>query len=220
MPIEAAEVATILSDALPEFREAIEEHRREWPGEPMLYSLVGLLFQSIMLITSDKERLAFARRVYEITDKMLVEGAPSVRACFSIEMIEPLWGDAKTTEQYYPGLEGVLGPAGKRDLAAKREWQRRYHLMKAAVDRLNAELGRVVFEGPGIGLATGKAIVRPLEWSRLSESAKDDAFDRLKGEWKKTTALDRGFIITGPRESGFELLRGTIEDALRSAELD
>jgi hypothetical protein len=126
MAISPSDVDAILSDALPEFRRAVEDHRQQWRHEPMLYPLVADLFRFVDEMAPQRERLAFAKRAYEVTDRMLLHGEPSVRDCFSIEMIEPLWGDPQTTDERFPGLESVLGPAAQRDLAAKREWVKRH----------------------------------------------------------------------------------------------
>ena len=129
MSIEAAEVISILREALPEFSHAIEEHVVEWPDDRMLYSLIGVLFNcaaNAFRAGEEQEQLSFARRAYQIVDKMLSEGSPLVRDCFAIEMIEPLSGDAELVEQYYPGLESILGPVGKEELAKMREWWRQH----------------------------------------------------------------------------------------------
>src|ERR1700733_9695308 len=129
MSIEVAEVIPILREALPEFSHAIEEHVVEWPDDPMLYSLIGVLFNcaaNAFQAGEEQEQLSFARRAYQIVDKMLSEGSPLVRDCSAIEMIEPLSGDARIVEQYYPGLESVLGPVGKEELAKMREWWRQH----------------------------------------------------------------------------------------------
>jgi hypothetical protein len=129
MSIEAADVIPILREALPEFCHAIEEHVSEWPDAPMLYLLIGALFNcaaNAFWAGEEEEQLSFARRAYQIVDKMLSEGSPSVRDCFAIEMIEPLSDEAKIVEQIYPGLESILGPAGKEELAKMREWWRQH----------------------------------------------------------------------------------------------
>jgi hypothetical protein len=128
MSIEQAGVIPILSEALPEFSDAIREHVADWPDDPMLYPLIGSLFQHVAELRpgKERERLRFARRAYELVDKMLSEGSPSVRDCFAIEMIEPLSGDAEAIKQHYPGLESILGPVGKEELAKMREWWRQH----------------------------------------------------------------------------------------------
>jgi hypothetical protein len=92
-PIEQAEVITTLRETLPEFENAIKKHVADWDDEPaMLYILIGPLFDLVAAPRpgKERERLQFARRVYELVDKMLLEGSPPVVDCFAIQMIEPL----------------------------------------------------------------------------------------------------------------------------------
>jgi hypothetical protein len=124
MAIEQEVVAEILSAAFPEFGSEIAEHRKGWGNDPMLYLLVGALFRFVDELAPGRERVLRAQRVYALTDRMLSEGSPSVRDCFSIEMIEPL--TAMTSSERYPSLEAALGPAGKNELAKMREWWRRH----------------------------------------------------------------------------------------------
>lgn len=209
MAIEAHKVAGILLRELPEFTEAVEEHRQDWGDDPMLYLLIGPLFTYVAKnrFASERERLMFATRAYAVTDKMLTDGTPSVRDCFSIQMIEPLSGDPKVGPDY-TWLEGTLGPAARRDLAAKREWSRRYGVMDLEIKRLNVRLGSQVFRGVGIGENNARVIVEPAEWNRLTESNKDEAYHYLRDQWEETTGHVIGLTITGPRETGFEILRG------------
>ena len=201
----------ILSEALPEFGDAIKEHVADWPDDPMLYLLIGPLFSYVAELRPSKERecLQFARRVYDLVDKMLLEGSPSVRDCFAIEMIEPLSGNAEVLEQHYPGLESVLGPAGKRELARMREWWRRHEAMNAAIGRLNEQLGHAVFQGVGISERKARVIVEPSAWLRLSERRKDEIYRRLRSDWEGLTGQAKSLTITGPHDTGFQILRGS-----------
>jgi hypothetical protein len=120
--IEANEVADVLHVELPEFRHEITRHRQDWGDDPMLYLLAGALFRFVTELPGGRERVLRAQQVYVVTDKMLVEGSPSVRDCFAIEMIEPLI--SATSVGRYPSLELALGPAGRKKLERMREWWR------------------------------------------------------------------------------------------------
>jgi hypothetical protein len=209
--IEQDQVIAILGEALPEFQASIREHVADWPDDPMLYLLIGPLFRHVAELrpSKERERLQFARRVYELVDKMLSEGSPEVRDCFAIEMIHPLSGDPNWVEQHYPGIESILGPAGKKELARTREWGRRYKAMNAAISRLNEQVGRAVLQVVGIGESNARVIVEPAAWSRLSELRKDEIYRRLRSDWEGLTGESKSLTITGPRETGFEILRGS-----------
>lgn len=211
MAIEQNEVIPMLREALPEFEYAIKEHVADWPDDPMLYLLIAPLFRHTAELRpgKERERLQFARRAYELVDRMLSEGSPSVRDCFAIEMIEPLSGDPpEVVEQYYPGLEGVLGPAGKKELATMREWGRRYKGMNAAIGSLNEQLGQAVLQAVGIGESEARVVAEPSAWSRLSERRKDEIYRRLRSDWEGLTGQAKSLTITGPRDTGFQILRG------------
>ena len=210
MAIEQNEVIPMLREALPEFRNVIREHVADWPDDPMLYSLVGSLRRHVAEVGPDKEceRLRFARRVYELVDRMLSEGSPSVSDCFAIEMIEPLSGDPEEAERYYPGIESVLGPAGKKKLAKMREWWRRQNNMDAAISSLNEHLGDNVLQVVGIGENSARVTSTHRKWSRLSERRKDEIYQRLRSDWEGLTGGHRSLTITGPRDTGFRVLRG------------
>jgi hypothetical protein len=208
--IEQIEVIPMLREALPEFGDAIREHIADWPDDPMLYLLVGPLFRHVAEARpgKERERLQFARRVYELVDRMLSEGSPSVSNCFAIEMIEPLSGDPEEAERCYPGIESALGPAGKKELAKMREWWRRKKHMDAAISRLNEQLGHNVLQAVGIGENSARVIVEPSKWSRLSEPRKDAIYQRLRSDWEGLTGRHRSLTIAGPRDTGFQVLRG------------
>ncbi|MGB8910394.1 MAG: hypothetical protein WCC84_16750 [Candidatus Cybelea sp.] len=210
MTIEQSEVISMLGEALPEFGDAIREHIADWPDDPMLYILIGPLFDYVAAPRAgqERERLQFARRAYEFVDKMLLEGTSSVQNCFAIQMIEPLAGDPKTVEQRYPGIESVLGPAGKKELSNMREWGRRYRAMNAAIGRINEQLGQGVLRAVGVGESNARVIVELSAWSRLSERRQDEIYRRLRSDWKELTGQAKSLTITGPREAGFEILRG------------
>lgn len=211
MTIEQDEVIPMLSETLPEFGDAIREHVADWPDDPMLYLLIGPLFRHVAELRpgKERERLQFARRAYELVDKMLLEGSPSVHDCFAIEMIEPLSGDPEVVEQYYPGIESVLGPAGKKRLAKMREWGSRYKTMNAAISRLNKQLGQAVLQGVGIDESRAHVIVEPSAWSRLSERLKDEVYRLLRSEWGALTGQAKSLTIAGPPDTGFKILRGS-----------
>jgi hypothetical protein len=210
MTIEQDEVIPMLREVLPGFGDAIREHVADWPDDPMLYLLIGPLFDYVAAPQpgKERERLQFARRAYELVDKMLLEGTPLVQDCFAIQMIEPLAGDAKTVGQRYPGIESVLGPAGKEELSNMREWGRRYRAMNKAITRINEQLPQAVLQGIGVGESNARVIVEPSAWSRLPERRKDEIYRALRTEWKELTGQAKSLTITGPRGTGFEILRG------------
>ena len=89
-----------------------------------------------------------------------------------------------------------------------REWGRRYTAMNAAIRRINEQLGQGVLDGVGIGESNARVIVEPSAWSRLSELRKDEIYRELRTNWKELTGQAKGLMITGPRDSGFEIFRG------------
>jgi hypothetical protein len=206
--IEAVDVPGILIETLPEFRPSVEEHQREWPDDPMLYLIVGALFQRMVDMSEGSERLDFVRRVYTLTEIMLTNGAQCVRDCFAIELIEPLSGE--NSEQSFPGLEIAIGEAGRKELAFMREWARLYGDMKIAIERANQQLGCTVFEGVGIGEgnASTRVIVNLPLWESLTEHQRDDAHQRLSSDWESVSGSASGVTISGPRETSFRVLRG------------
>ena len=208
MRIEASDVAALLCMALPEFREAVEEHRNDWPDDPMLYLLVGALFQRMVDMPDGPERRDFVDRVYALTDEMLLHGSPSVRDCFSIEMIEPIANDPN--QQYYPEHEAAVGATGRKDLAFKREWDRLYRGMKSAIERRNEQLGCLMFEAAGIGEgnASTRVIVNLSVWASLTENQRDVAYQQLSSDWEGMSGNISGLTLTGPVDSGFRVLRG------------
>ena len=205
--IEAGDVAAILSEVLPEFRQAVEEHLNDWPDDPMLYPLVGGLFQRMVDMTDGPDRREFVRRVYVLTDTILANGSPSVRDCFAIEMIEPLSGDPN--QQYYPGLEVAVGPVGRKELEYMREWARLYRGMKVAIERANEEMGSPILEVAGIGEgnASTRIIANVRLWDSLTREQHDEIYRRLSSDWEGVSGRLSGVIITGPRETNFRLLR-------------
>lgn len=207
-PVEADDVAAILSEALPEFAEAVEQHRKDWPDSPMLYLLIGPLFWRMVEMPDGPERRDFVRRVYTVTDAMLANGSPSVRDCFAIEMIEPLSSDSN--EQRYPRLEAAVGPVGRKELENMREWARLYRGMKAAVERANAEMGSSLLEVAGIGEGNASASVfaNLRLWDSLTKKQHDEVYRRLSSDWEGVSGRMAGVTISGPRESNFRLLRG------------
>lgn len=81
----------MLVRALPEFADDVRQHRAEWPDDPMLYPLIGSLFDfavSALRNPSERDGSGLARRVYEVVEAALSDGEPSVQDCFAIEMIE------------------------------------------------------------------------------------------------------------------------------------
>ena len=119
MSIRVQDVDDLLSQALPEFAPAVREHRLEWGDEPMLYVLVGGLFN--LLVDSSKMAQPpgeLARRAYEVVEKAMTEGTPDVKDLFAIEMIEPFWGDPH--HEFYPNFESLMGPASLAKLEAMR----------------------------------------------------------------------------------------------------
>jgi hypothetical protein len=181
--IDERQVDSILEKALPEFSDDLREHRENWPSDPMLYPLLGTLFNFIAP-QPGQTRLDVARRAYEVTEKMLVDGTESVRDCFAIEMIEPLAGDPDEIESFYPGLESLLGPAAQRELASMREWGRHYEGMASAMKRLNQRTGRDLFKFVGIGKGTARIVADSVLWGALSEAERDELFERLSSDWE------------------------------------
>jgi hypothetical protein len=139
---------------------------------------------------------------------MLTEGSPSVRDCFAIEMIEPLSSDSEQTERSYPGVESVLGPLARKELAKMRGWGRRYTAMNAAIGRINKQQRQAVLEGVGVDENMARVIAEPSAWSRLSERRKDQIYRALRTDWEYLTGQAKSLTIAGPRDTGFEVLRG------------
>ncbi|HEY6326479.1 MAG TPA: hypothetical protein VIW73_08235 [Candidatus Cybelea sp.] len=213
--IEDAQVVSILEDAFSEFGDEIHEHRRDWGNEPMLYLLVGRLFEFANALPSGRDRTIRVQRVYAVTDRMLVEGTHSVRDCFAIEMIEPLIGD--TSKERYPDFEAALGPAGRKELAGMREWDRRHGAMQEAIDQLNGAIGRKVFDAVYVGPIEGhslRVVADRSQWNAISVAERSDLFKTLQRKWKEATGFGGGVEITGPG-SGLEVLRRHLRAIVR-----
>lgn len=205
--IEATNVSELLPEAIPEFTEAIEEHRRSYPDEPMLYVLVGDLFQSIVAMPPSLERADLIRRFYAFTEEMLVNGSGEVRDCFAIELIEPPTGGGSA--YYFPGIEIRLGSAGQKELAGMNEWGRRYEAVTRAITTINERLKCALILGVGIGERneTARVIANLDQWHRLSENQQNHVYLRLSSEWQTVSGQSSGLTITGPRQSKFRHLR-------------
>jgi hypothetical protein len=205
MAIEAQDVARLIREAFPELRTQVDRHTADWPDDPMIYLIVGTLFQWAADMPVGRERVLVASRMYALTEKMLGEGSEQVRDCFSIEMIEPLMSETSTA--HYPNFEAALGSFGRRDLAAKREWAVRYSAMNRLINALNGKLGGVVFEAVGIDGDTVRVIANPRLWKSASEARRTSMFQEIQGRWLELTGHEGGIEITEPRECSFRILR-------------
>jgi hypothetical protein len=203
--IEERDVARVIKEAFAEFSAQIDQHASEWQDDPMIYILVGSLFQWVADIPEGPTRISAAKRMYALTDKMLENGSEQVQDCFSIEMIEPLVSPSSAA--HYPNFEPALGIHGKRDLAAKREWLVQYSAMNELVNDLNGKFGSPVFERVGIGNGTMRVIANPALWKAISEAHRDSVFADIQEKWSDLTGHKDGIEITEPAENGFRVLR-------------
>lgn len=202
MAIEERDVSRLVREAFPEFGAEVDRHIADWPDDPMIYLLVGSLFQFVADMPEGPDRVSVASRMYALTEKMLQAGSEQVQDCFSIEMIEPL----ASTSANYPNFETSLGAFGKKDLAAKREWCRRYDAMNSLVNDLNKKFGAQLFEGVGIRDDTVRVIANPRLWRSLG-AHRDSMFRDIERKWFELTGHHDGIEITEPADNGFQVLR-------------
>lgn len=209
MTIGENDVDGLLCKELPEFASSVKEHRADWPDEAMLYPLLSLLFDFAVreYNIADGMRKEVAQRAYAIVETALTEGSKPVRDCFAIQMLEPLIGD--TNHESYPDLESVMGPASQRELRRMREWWKRQLALDEARRQINVKLGITVFSGIGQqDENNARAIADVDKWKQLRREDKESAYRTLAERWKEIRAsMHAKLTITGPRESGFVLLR-------------
>jgi hypothetical protein len=99
---------------------------------------------------------------------------------------------------------------GKQELANMREWWRRHEKMNRVVERLNSQAGRCVFADVGIGRVEEselRVLADEKEWNSINDATHDDLFRALQAEWESITGRTNIVEITGPRSSGFQVLR-------------
>jgi hypothetical protein len=209
MSLNEDEIDDLLCEELPEFASAVREHRAEWPDQPGLYPLLGLLFDFVVNESNmvPDARKDVAQRAYAVVEKALTAGDKRLRDCFAIEMIEPLIADPK--HKVYPDFESVMGPASKRELHGMREWWKRKHALDDAVRQVHERLGVEVFSGVGQqGAINARAIADVDKWKQLRREDKESAYRTLAESWKQICGSERSkFAITGPRDTGFIRLR-------------
>lgn len=109
--IGPSQVDRILTEAVPDFAGEVLRHRSDHPDEPMLYLLAGRLFEFVTAgyrrpAPLPPERMAVARQIYDVVERLVVEGDTSVSDPFTIEMIEPL---ALDRNFLCPDLTPVMG---------------------------------------------------------------------------------------------------------------
>jgi hypothetical protein len=207
--IGADEVVNIISSTLPEFESNVREHLSEWPNEPMLYPLLSDLVRFMLKMPEGKTKREFVKRTYDLAEEMLLHGTKAVSDAFAIELVEPFSG-----ESVFHGSEEAIvltsmGPTCRKLLEEMREWTRLYERMKGAIDRENASLKTEVFLGIGIGNRNTfiRIIVDTTKWASLPEPEQDKVYQRLLSDWESLSKMQNGLAITGPRETGFRLLR-------------
>ena len=210
MSIGEFDVDALLIDALPELATVVREHREEWPDSGMLYSLVARLFDAVVEAghRDDADARDLIRRAYALTERMLVEGTPSVSDCFSIEMLEPLGNDPD--HEQYPNLEFAMGPAALADLRSRFEWNRRYAAMSAAIVQADRLVARNVCLGVGFRGDIARVLADRAAWNQMNHAERADLFDFLRSAWMtlQDPAGDGapGLEITDTAKTGFEVL--------------
>lgn len=205
MTIEAQDVPRLIKEAFPEFSSQVDQHIADWPDDPMIYLIVGSLFQFVADMPQGSDRISAASRMYALTEKMLEDGSKQVETCFAIEMIEPLVSTSH--EEYYPNFEASLGVRGKRELAAWREWSVQYTAMNDLMNDLNRNFGAPVFEAVGIGDGTVRFIARSSLWRLAGEARRNSMFGEIQRKWFDLTGHRDGVEITEPATNAFRILR-------------
>jgi len=211
MSIGEFDVDALLCEAVPEFASVVREHREEWPDTGMLYALVPRLFDAVVEAgrRDDADARSLLCRAYALTERMLVEGTPSVRDCFSIEMIEPLWEDHD--HEVYPNVEFALGPVALADLRSKIECGRRYAAMSDAIARANRRVSRNVCLLAGVRVDdTARVIVDRTVWNDMDQSARAEVFALLRSAWMELQGRfddgASGLELTDTVENGFAVV--------------
>ena len=209
MSLDEGDIDDLLCKELPEFAAAVREHRAEWPDHPMLYPLLGILFDFVVNASKiTRERpMDLAQRAYGVVEKVLTSGNEGLRDCFVIQMLEPLANDPKYT--FYPNLEHLMGPASRREIHAIRDWWKRQHALDAVLRQVHEKLGIEVFSSVGQQDATAaKAIANVERWKQLRREDKEWSYRTLRESWRAISGSKRAkFSITGPLNTGFTVLR-------------
>lgn len=205
MTVEVGAVAGMIREALPEFASLVDEHIREFGEEPMLYSLASAIFTSLCSMQDEPRRDRLLRRAYALVDTMLADGSDSVQDCFAIEFIEPLAGT--NSDRSHATVEAALGPAATRVLTSMRSWRREYEGMSQSIKRLNTQTESPVFDGMGIGDRGLRVIAEPYTWNALDDGNREKLFSELCRDWARISPGKSHVEITGPRSTGFQVLR-------------
>lgn len=205
MTICEADVDGLLNEHLPEFADEVRAHRSEWPDDPMLYPLIARLFDFVVeaSVLRSKDVL---RRAFATVELAIVEGSSGVRDCFAIQMLEPVANDPK--HERYPNFEPFLGPASTREIQQMRQWWQRQKALDEAVQRANAKLGVAVFVLAGQNPPDARVIADVARWKQLPRTDRQAAYRTLRACWREICGSQKGSLtITGPRETGFAVLR-------------
>jgi hypothetical protein len=133
--IKSEDLDDLLIRALPEFESSVRRHRADWPDEPMIYLLIGALFDFAVSSARDEwcvpDGAPLLSRIYDVVERALSEGDASVHDCFAIEMIEPIARDED--HQNYPNLECFMGSLALEEVRLMRQWRTRYTQLMAVV---------------------------------------------------------------------------------------
>lgn len=202
----ASEVDELLVTALPEFADNVRQHRAEWPDDPMLYILIGSLFDlAVSAARESHNGMSLARRIYQVVERALSDGEKSVQDCFAIEMIEPLAGDPK--HEYYPNLETVMGPVALDELRGWRQWGTRYRAIMAAVSDVNRNIGFPLFRAAGLTGDDARVIAVRELWDRVAASDRESAAQSLAASWRS---------ICSPADASIEITDETFNVLFRA----
>jgi hypothetical protein len=210
MSIGEFDVDALLIDAVPELAAVVRENREAWPDTSMLYGVVGQLFEVVVEAgrRDDADARDLVRRAFAFTERMLIEGTPSVSDCFSIQILEPLGSDQD--HEYYPDFEYAMGPATLADLRSRFEWGRRFAAMSVTIAQADRLLGRRVCLGVGFRGDVARVLADRAQWDQLNETERAELFEFLRSAWMELQDASGngapGLEITDSAETCFAVL--------------
>ena len=113
------EVMALLLTACPSFEEAWEEHLAAWEDRDLLYLDLGAFARHLVALLQS-ERTGEFPTVFEVVERLHVEGTPDVQEAATIGLLEGIQNHAEHTgldpDRFLPFLRPV-----------SREWWKQLH---------------------------------------------------------------------------------------------